>query len=204
MHFDSWDSLILILWYSGLRNALPTHLHHYWERALVVKRIRVTVWIWWGVWRRILDGDGLGAVQFMEGWGSWALLYLPRLRILCCMAGTAGARVALVHGVVWVVPEGEMVSVGWGTTVSVVIMVWGVTGSSIGWRVAWAAAMAERGAWGAPTKAAAFVTVWLGVGLICCHVSYVWDYNRSVICLSGWGCIDALTKIFGGGMVFLI
>ena len=98
-------------------------------------------------------------------YGIAQLLYLPGLRILCCMAGAAGARQAPVLGVVWVVPLGEMASAGWDATLPVGITVQGIMGASIGWRVAWAAVVAGRRAQGVPSKAAASVTVRMGMGL---------------------------------------
>ena len=97
----------------------------------------------------------------MEGWGSWALLYFPRLQILCCMAAAAGTRVASVCGVVWVAPVGEIPSVGLSATIPIVIMV----GASIGWRVVQADVVAGQRVQGVPSKVAAYLAVWIGVGL---------------------------------------
>ena len=58
--------------------------------------------------------------------------------------GAAGVRVAPVCGVVLVAPGGKMVSAGWVATMPVVITAWEVMGASIGWRMAQAAAVAER------------------------------------------------------------
>ena len=43
-----------------------------------------------------------------------------------------------------------------------------------------------------------------GGAMICCNVCYVWDHNRSVICSTGCGCINALNEIFHGAAVFLM
>ena len=101
----------------------------------------------------------------MGGWGSWALLEFPELRSLCVVVGVAGARWTLVHAVAWVVPIGEMVSVGWGATMPVGITSWGVMGASISWRAVQTAVVVGRTAQSVPSTAAASVVVWMWVGL---------------------------------------
>ena len=71
------------------------------------------------------------------------------------MVGAVGVRMALVCGVVQVVPVGEMASVGWGVTMPIVIMV----GVSIGQSMSQAAVVAGRRAQGVHSKATVSVTV---------------------------------------------
>ena len=140
----------------------------------------------------------------MGFWGSWVLLGFPGLGSLCCAVGVSGARLALVCRVVWVVPVGEMVSVGWGATMPVGIMVWGVMGASIGWRVVQAAAMAGRGAWGVLSETAASVTVGIGARLRPDECLLCLGPSRSVIWSFSCWCINVLNEICHGGMAFLI
>ena len=185
-----------------LKIALPFHLYHYWERALVVQRIRVTLWIEGESWMMtILEWWGLLGV-----WRSWMWLFLTVSPVQC-------------SGSCW----NETGSTPWNSGMSDVCR----RGSKCGIGCNYASWMchsrsSNRGIHWPKTcmsccggcMRSMMCAFW---NFCCCHgengsitvtcwnVSHVWDHNRwIVICPFGCGYIDAFNKICLGGMVFLM
>ena len=93
-----WGSLIQVLWCNRcLEIALPIHLHHYWERALVVKGAE-------SLFEE--ESEGESWMMTVLEWLSYGELKVlgvawPFLAVSCALwQKFVGARLTLVHGIV--------------------------------------------------------------------------------------------------------